>query len=187
MYKSSNSLAHYLVSTDWLFSKITAEHCYCHVLMVVTVDEVGLTTGFIGFLFSYTQLQCTHYSRPSHKATLHSLQWQWLLSLCSTALSWLSLSRAQDLLQTRLFFSHWPSTNWLGLSSGLTATTSSQSESESHITTDDQSVSASWFRAPSGAHDQMLITVWLLLWREVGSVICLSHLVPIVACLAITK
>jgi hypothetical protein len=29
----------------------------------------------------------------------------------------------------------------------------------SHITTDDQSVSASWFRAPSGAHDQMLIAV----------------------------
>jgi hypothetical protein len=56
--------------------------------------------------------------------------------------------------------------------------------SQSHITTDDQSVSASWFRAPSGAHDQMLITVWHLLfvnigrplWRGVGSVICLSHL-----------
>jgi hypothetical protein len=31
--------------------------------------------------------------------------------------------------------------------------------SVSHITTDDQSVSASWFRAPSGAHDQMLIQV----------------------------
>jgi hypothetical protein len=29
--------------------------------------------------------------------------------------------------------------------------------------TDDQSVSESWFRAPSGAHDQMLITVWQLL------------------------
>jgi hypothetical protein len=29
----------------------------------------------------------------------------------------------------------------------------------SHITTDDQSVSESWFRAPSAAHDQMLITV----------------------------
>jgi hypothetical protein len=33
------------------------------------------------------------------------------------------------------------------------------SQSQSHITTDDQSVSASWFRAPFGAHDQMLITV----------------------------
>jgi hypothetical protein len=30
-------------------------------------------------------------------------------------------------------------------------------QSQSHITTDDQSVSESWFRAPSGAHDQMLI------------------------------
>jgi hypothetical protein len=37
-------------------------------------------------------------------------------------------------------------------------------QSQSHITTDDQSVSASWFRAPFGAHDQMLITVWQLLF-----------------------
>jgi hypothetical protein len=42
------------------------------------------------------------------------------------------------------------------------------SQSQCHITTDDQSVSESWFRAPfgahdqrapSGAHDHMLITV----------------------------
>jgi hypothetical protein len=38
-------------------------------------------------LLDHTQLQRTHYSRPSHKATLHSLQWQRLLNLCSTALS----------------------------------------------------------------------------------------------------
>jgi hypothetical protein len=81
--------------------------------MVVTIDGVGLTTGFIGSHYSYTQLQCTHYSRPSHKATLHSLQRQRLLNLYSSELSRLSLSRAQDLLQTRLFFSHWPSTNSL--------------------------------------------------------------------------
>jgi hypothetical protein len=36
---------------------------------------------------------------------------------------------------------------------------SRSAQSQSQITTDDQSVSASWFRAPSGAHDQMLITV----------------------------
>jgi hypothetical protein len=34
----------------------------------------------------------------------------------------------------------------------------------SHITTDDQSDSASWFWVPSGAHDNMLITVWQLLF-----------------------
>jgi hypothetical protein len=39
-----------------------------------------------------------------------------------------------------------------------------ENSSQSHITTDDLSVSASWFRAPSGAHDQMLITVWQLLF-----------------------
>jgi hypothetical protein len=37
----------------------------------------------------------------------------------------------------------------------------SQSESESHC--DWRSVSLSWCRAPSGAHDQILITVWQLL------------------------
>jgi hypothetical protein len=40
----------------------------------------------------------------------------------------------------------------------------SLAKSQSHITTDDQSVSASWFRAPSGALDKMLITVWQLLF-----------------------
>jgi hypothetical protein len=34
-----------------------------------------------------------------------------------------------------------------------------QSQSQSHITNDDLSVSVSWFRAPSWAHDQILITV----------------------------
>jgi hypothetical protein len=40
--------------------------------------------------------------------------------------------------------------------------TTSQSKSQSHIATDGQSVSKSWCRAPSGAHDQILITVWQL-------------------------
>jgi hypothetical protein len=43
-----------------------------------------------------------------------------------------------------------------------------------------RSVSKSWCRAPSGAHDQIFITVWQLrscfvgrrFWREYGSVIC---------------
>jgi hypothetical protein len=54
----------------------------------------------------------------------------------------------------------------------------SQSQSQSHIATDGQSVSKSWCRAPSGAHGQILITLWQLrscfvgrpLWREEGSV-----------------
>jgi hypothetical protein len=54
----------------------------------------------------------------------------------------------------------------------------------SHVTTDNQSVSKSWFRGPSGSYDRILISVWHLLfyrcraplWREVGSVICSSHL-----------
>jgi hypothetical protein len=35
-------------------------------------------------------------------------------------------------------------------------------QSQSHITTDGESVSKSWCRAPSGAHDQIFITVWQL-------------------------
>jgi hypothetical protein len=35
----------------------------------------------------------------------------------------------------------------------------SQRQSQSHVATDGQSVSKSWFRAPSGAHDQIFITV----------------------------
>jgi hypothetical protein len=36
---------------------------------------------------------------------------------------------------------------------------SSQSQSQSHIATDGQSVSKSWCRAPSGAYNQIFITV----------------------------
>jgi hypothetical protein len=52
---------------------------------------------------------------------------------------------------------------------------------QSHIATDGQSISKSWSRAPSGAHDQIFITLWQLgswfcerpLWRENGSVFCI--------------
>jgi hypothetical protein len=38
-----------------------------------------------------------------------------------------------------------------------------KSQSQSHIATDDQSISKSSFRAPSGAHDRIFITLWQLL------------------------
>jgi hypothetical protein len=41
--------------------------------------------------------------------------------------------------------------------------TRSSGQSQSYIATDGQSISKSWFRAPSGAHDQIFITVWQLL------------------------
>jgi hypothetical protein len=52
------------------------------------------------------------------------------------------------------------------------------SQSQSHIAIDGQSVSKLWCRAPSGAHCQILITLWQLwscfvgrpIWREDGSV-----------------
>jgi hypothetical protein len=57
-----------------------------------------------------------------------------------------------------------------------------QSQSERHIATNGQSVSKSWCRAPSGAHDQIFITIWQLrycffvgrpLRQEEGSVFCI--------------
>jgi hypothetical protein len=47
-------------------------------------------------------------------------------------------------------------------------------QSQSHIATDDQSVSKSWYRAPSGAHDQIFISVWHVL-VSVGSVFCICR------------
>jgi hypothetical protein len=53
----------------------------------------------------------------------------------------------------------------------------------SHIATDGQSVCLSWYRAPSGAHDQILVTFWQFLFcpwggrplcRVGGSVFCQS-------------
>jgi hypothetical protein len=37
--------------------------------------------------------------------------------------------------------------------------TACSSQSQSHIATDGQSVSKSWCRAPSGAHDQIYVTI----------------------------
>jgi hypothetical protein len=61
------------------------------------------------------------------------------------------------------------------------STANSQSQSQSHIATDGQSVSKSWCRTPSGAHGQIFISVWQLrswfverpLWREDGSAFCI--------------
>jgi hypothetical protein len=60
----------------------------------------------------------------------------------------------------------------------------SQNQSQSYVTTDDQSVSKSWFQAPCGSQDRIFISVDIYeycfidcgrpLWREVGSVICHS-------------
>jgi hypothetical protein len=61
----------------------------------------------------------------------------------------------------------------------ICGTTLNALTSQSHVTTDDQAVSKSWFQGPSGIHDRILISVWHLLFyrcRDVGSVICISHL-----------
>jgi hypothetical protein len=60
----------------------------------------------------------------------------------------------------------------------ISTTPGIQSQSQSHIATDGQSVSKFWCRAPSGAHDQIFNPAWEFglvfvgrtLWREDGSV-----------------
>jgi hypothetical protein len=59
----------------------------------------------------------------------------------------------------------------------------SESQNQSHIATDGQSISKSWHHAPSGTHDQIFITLYIYglvfvkppLWREDGSVFCVSR------------
>jgi hypothetical protein len=50
------------------------------------------------------------------------------------------------------------------------------SPSPSHVATDGQSVSKSWCRAPSGAHDQIFITVWNVRSCFVGRPLFLLHM-----------
>jgi hypothetical protein len=55
----------------------------------------------------------------------------------------------------------------------------SQSQCQSHTATYGQSISKSWCRAPSGAHDQILITLWQLrsfLWGALSDERSQSHI-----------
>jgi hypothetical protein len=125
----------------------------------------GLTTGFIGSQ-SVTQLGYSVLHFTTHNNWVSSL----LLKTSDPTL--------QPLLQPTLMAS-------LAITILVTRRNSVPYWlSQSYFTTDDLSVSPSWCRAPSRAHDQILITIWHLLfchlgpslWLEVGSVICISHL-----------
>jgi hypothetical protein len=54
----------------------------------------------------------------------------------------------------------------------VTWTVVSQSQSQSYIATDGQSISKSWCRGPSGAHDQIFITLWQLWSGFLGAPSC---------------
>jgi hypothetical protein len=75
---------------------------------------------------------------PASESTLHSLTSNWTDN-------W-TLSFTNQLLHVTSL--NWTADNW------------QLSCCQSHIATDGQSVSKSWCRAPSGAHDQIFITVW---------------------------
>jgi hypothetical protein len=69
---------------------------------------------------------------------------RWLIFQCWTLNFWILL-RLNDWTNEGILL------NWTPVSS------------QGHIATDGQSVSKSWCQAPSGAHDQIFITVWQLL------------------------
>jgi hypothetical protein len=102
-----SSLWPVLVRPPHMALEIGKFDAYCHVL---SDHRWGLDWQLDLFdhntVTVYTQLNTIDHNT---RATFHSLHWQWLLSLCSTALSPLgwasSLTRAQDLLQTHRLFS----------------------------------------------------------------------------------
>jgi hypothetical protein len=119
----------------------------------VTKTGIGLTIGFIA---PYNQVQLSlsglprpYNSRPNITTTLQSLY-------PPQPLFWHPLSTLPWLLPNSRFpsFLSWPPTHSL--------TNSLTSQSQSHVATDDQSVSKSWIRAPCGSRDRILISVWHL-------------------------
>jgi hypothetical protein len=51
-----------------------------------------------------------------------------------------------------------PGTHWIGGSNDKNGVYPVTTQSQSHVTTDDQSVSKSWIRAPCGSRDRILVT-----------------------------
>jgi hypothetical protein len=130
---------------------------YCHVFSELNTG-FGLVIGFIALLhFGITN----NYSAIANSLTLQSTTARIKSSMSSLGVSWQRIL----IMSSASVVSGWlPSHNWSSTGHSLAMTNYGAAQSQSHITTDDQSVSGSWFRAPSGAHDQMLITVWHLLF-----------------------
>jgi hypothetical protein len=152
--------------------------------MSVTVDGVwfGLVIGFITNL--YTQLITTsacNANANSHSAVHYSTYE--VFSVCCIfnifRCRLVTACNAEASAFMPLLAGHW--SNWL---TPRLAVISHHCRlkilfwSQSHIAADGQSISKSWCRAPSGAHDQIFITLWQLrscflgrpLWREAWSV-----------------
>jgi hypothetical protein len=146
------------------YSDEVVEHIYCHVLSDyrrVLDWQLRLLDHSVHFTIYYSTLHCLP-SRPS-------------------------LFSAGPRTSCRP--SYQLSTLYSVLNYSLITKTGCQSQS--YFTTDDQSVSKSWFQGPCGSHDRIFISVDIYeycfidcvrpLWREVGSVICHSHCPSIVS------
>jgi hypothetical protein len=116
--------------------------------------EIGFIDHFntqLVIKFNYRAIADFHTLLSLFQPTVSSLinAWYWLLTMASPVLpGWSPLWTAA--FQLSLFFTD-SRTERLG-----------SSQSESHIATDSRSVSKSWCRATSGAHDKIFITVWKL-------------------------
>jgi hypothetical protein len=109
---------------------------------------------------------------------------QWLSTIRSIPY-WTTSVFSSTVTNNELLLTHWTSTesrmkNLFSLNHWIHW--APQSQSQSHIAADGQSVSKSWCRTPSWAHGQILITLWQLRsyfvgrppWREDGPVFCIS-------------
>jgi hypothetical protein len=115
----------------------------------------------IGFIGTSLQLQLIITAHTLNSLLMTSV---WRISLdldlLDRTLHWLSIILGTSLYAVVFPFS-WCC--WTASSNSLIQLVpASQNQSQSHIATDRLSVSKSWCRAPSGAHDQIFITVWQL-------------------------
>jgi hypothetical protein len=154
-----------------------ASHCqqYLSIAKFIYLYFIYLFIFFLHFICH----TCFVYIQYIYKASVSSGSVQQIISTCS-------LRYNSSVTLERSYASPPPSSSPLYF-------IPRQSQSQSHITTDDQSASISWFRTHSGTCNQILLLVrrlmpegcclvfvGRLLWREVGSVFCQSQ--PVVIC-----
>jgi hypothetical protein len=138
-----------VIAFIWSSLVVTTNNCNTFKITLIKTYKVftGLHQLRISSAVSYRELNWKSQSQ-SHIATDgHSVSKSW----CQAP------SGAHD----QIFITVWQ-LRYCSLWGALSDERSLSTQSQSHIATDGHSVSQSWCRAPSGAHDQIFISVWQL-------------------------